>query len=75
MRASMVIRWPGVIRPGTVWLPMFVDIAGGPKADGLKKQIEAGPYPGILKTTLDGLNQRDFLEGKSKSTRDYIFDA
>jgi arylsulfatase len=81
MRAPMVIRWPGVIRPGTVknelfsgldWMPTLVDIAGGPKGDALKKQIEAGQYPGFLKTTLDGVNQREFLEGKSKSARDYI---
>ena len=79
----MVVRWPGVIRPGTVktqlfaaldWVPTFVDIAGGPKADGLKKQIEAGQYPGIVQTTLDGVNQRDYLEGKSEqSARDYFF--
>jgi hypothetical protein len=25
-----------------IWLPTFVDIAGGPKGDGLKKEIEAG---------------------------------
>jgi len=83
MRAPMLIRWPGVIRPGTVknemfasldWLPTFVDIAGGPKGDGLKKQIEAGQYPGIVKTTLDGIDQRDYLEGKSeKSARDTFF--
>jgi arylsulfatase A-like enzyme len=83
MRAPMVIRWPGVIRPGTVkndifasldWVPTFVNIAGGPKGDGLKKQIEAGQYPGIVKTTLDGVDQRDFLEGKSqKSARDTFF--
>ena len=83
MRAPMVIRWPGVIKPGTVhnqlfsgldWLPTLVDIAGGPKGDSLKKQIEAGGYPGIVKTTIDGVNQRDFLESKSaKSARDYIF--
>ena len=82
-RAPCVIRWPGVIKPGTVkkelfaaldWVPTFVDIAGGPKADGLKKQIEQGAYPGIVKTTLDGVNQRDYLEGKSeKSARDYFF--
>ena len=62
MRAPMVVRWPGVIKPGTVkteifasldWLPTFVDIAGGPTGDGLKKQIEAGQYTGIVKTTLD----------------------
>ena len=82
-RAPMVIRWPGVIKPGTVhnqlfaaldWVPTFVDIAGGPKGEGLKQQIEAGQYPGIVKTTLDGVNQRDYLEGKSeKSARDYFY--
>ena len=83
MRAPMVMRWPGVIKPGTVkneifasldWVPTLVDIAGGPKGDGLKKQIEAGQYPGIVKTTLDGVDQRDYLEGKSeKSARDTFF--
>ena len=82
-RAPVVIRWPGVIKPGTVknqlfaaldWLPTFVEIAGGPKGDGLKKQIEAGQYPGIVKTTLDGVNQIDYLTGKSdKSARDFFF--
>ena len=82
MRAPMVIRWPGVIEPGTVkneifasldWVPTLVDIAGGQKGDGLKKEIEAGKYPGIVKTTLDGVDQRDFLEGKSKSARNTFF--
>jgi arylsulfatase len=82
-RVPLVIRWPGVIKPGTIknqlfaaldWVPTLVDIAGGPKGDELKKQIEAGRYPGIVKTTLDGVNQRDYLEGKSeKSARDYFF--
>ena len=55
-------------------MPTFVEIAGGPKGDELKKQIKAGKYPGIVKTTLDGVNQRDYLEGKSeKSARDYFF--
>jgi len=82
-RAPLVIRWPGVIKPGTIkkemfasldWLPTLVDIAGGPKGDGLKRQIEAGQYPGIVKTTLDGFDQRDYLEGKSEnSARDVFF--
>ena len=82
-RAPMVVRWPGHIKPGTVknqlfaaldWVPTLVDIAGGPKGDGLKQQIEAGQYPGIVKTTLDGFDQRDYLEGKSeKSARDHFF--
>jgi arylsulfatase len=82
-RAPCVIRWPGVIKPGTIkndlfssldWLPTFVEIAGGPKGDGLKRQIEGGQYPGIVKTTLDGVNQIDYLTGKSdKSARDVFF--
>jgi arylsulfatase len=82
-RAPMVIRWPGHIKPGTVknqlfaaldWVPTLVDIAGGPKGNELKAQIEKGAYKGIVKTTLDGVNQRDYLEGKSEtSARDYFF--
>jgi arylsulfatase A-like enzyme len=82
MRAPMVIRWPGVIKPGTIknemfasldWVPTLVEIAGGPKGDGLKQRIEAGQYPGIVKTTLDGINQIDYLSGKSeKSAREHF---
>jgi arylsulfatase A-like enzyme len=82
MRAPLVVRWPGVIRPGTVknemfaaldWLPTLVEIAGGPKGDGLKQRIEAGEYPGIVRTTLDGVNQVEYLSGKSdKSARDHF---
>jgi arylsulfatase len=82
-RAPMVVRWPGVIKPGTVftemfasldWMPTFAEIAGGPKGEGLKKQIEAGQYPGFAKTTLDGANQIDYLTGKSdKSARDVFY--
>jgi arylsulfatase A-like enzyme len=82
-RAPTVIRWPGVIKPGTLftemfsaldWMPTFVEIAGGPKGDGLKKEIEQGAYPGIVKTTLDGVNQIDYLTGKSdKSARDVFY--
>ena len=82
-RSPCVVRWPGHIKPGTVydqmfaaldWLPTLVDIAGGPKGDGLKQQIEAGQYPGIVKTTLDGFDQRDYLEGNSpKSAREVFF--
>jgi arylsulfatase A-like enzyme len=82
-RSPLVVRWPGHIKAGTIknqlfaaldWLPTLVDIAGGPKGDELKKRIEAGQYPDIVKTTLDGVDQRDYLEGKSeKSARDYFF--
>jgi arylsulfatase A-like enzyme len=82
-RVPCVIRWPGVIKPGTVftemfsaldWLPTFVEAAGGPKGNDLKAQIEKGAYPGIVKTTLDGVNQIDYLTGKSdKSAREVFY--
>jgi arylsulfatase A-like enzyme len=82
-RVPHVVRWPGHIKPGTLrtelfasldWLPTFVDIAGGAKGNDLKAQIEAGRYPGITKTTLDGVNQRAYLEGTSESSaRDVFF--
>jgi arylsulfatase A-like enzyme len=83
MRAPALVRWPGVVKPGTIkndifasldWLPTFVNIAGGAKGDALKKQIEAGQYPGIVKTTLDGIDQTEYLSGRSeKSARDTFF--
>ena len=55
-------------------MPTLVNIAGGPSGDGLKKRIESGEYPGIVKTTLDGVDQRDYLEGKTpNSARDTFF--
>jgi arylsulfatase len=82
-RVPAVIRWPGVIKPGTLltemfasldWLPTLVEIAGGQKGEGLKKQIEQGAYPNIVKTTLDGINQIDYLAGKSpKSAREVFY--
>jgi arylsulfatase len=82
-RAPCVVRWPGHIKPGTVknqlfaaldWLPTFVEIAGGAKGNELKAQIEKGAYPVIVQTRLDGVNQIDYLTGKSeKSARDYFF--
>ena len=82
-RSPMVVRWAGHIKPGTVkkemfaaldWLPTLVDIAGGPKENALRDQIEAGSYPGIVKTTLDGFDQRAYLEGTTEnSARDVFF--
>ena len=66
------MRWPGVIKPGTVknemfasldWLPTLVNIAGGDKGDALNKRIMAGSYPGIVKTKLDGFDQTEYLAG------------
>lgn len=77
MRAPAVVRWPDHIKPGTVlndifasldWLPTLVDLAGGPKANDLRAEIEKGEYPGIVKTTLDGVNQRDYLLGQTDTS-------
>ncbi len=83
MRAPLVVRWPGYIEPGTVkndmfasldWLPTLVEAAGGPQDNDLKAQIEQGEYPGIVKTTLDGVNQLDYLTGQSEeSARDVFY--
>jgi arylsulfatase A-like enzyme len=83
MRAPAVMRWPGVIKPGTVkndifasldWLPTLVNIAGGDKGDALNKRIMAGAYPGIVKTKLDGVDQTEYLSGRSeKSARNTFF--
>ena len=79
----MLIRWPGHIKAGVTtsemmsaldWIQTLTELAGGPTGDGLKKQIEAGTYPGFVKTTLDGVNQAAFLTGKSEhSARDFFF--
>lgn len=82
MRVPMLMRWPGHIKPGILkdqmislldFVPTLVDIAGGAKGDDLNKQIQAGTYPGILKTKLDGVNQRAYLEGDGDSARDTLF--
>ena len=83
MRAPLVVRWPGVIRPGTVknemfaaldWMPTLVNIAGGAKGNELNARIMAGNYPGIVKTKLDGFDQTEYLAGRSeKSARDTFF--
>ena len=67
-RCNAIRRGAGARR-----VPTFVDIAGGPKGDGLKQQIEAGQYPNIVKTTLDGFDQRDYLEGKTETSARDVF--
>ena len=71
----MVVRWPkNQLFAALDWLPTLVDIAGGPKDNGLRTQIENDQYPGIVRTTLDGFDQRAYLEGTpDKSVRDYFF--
>jgi arylsulfatase A-like enzyme len=82
MRVPLLIRWPGHIKPGIIkdqifsmldFVPTLVDIAGGAKGNDLNTQIQGGKYPGIVKTKLDGVNQRAYLEGQGDSARDTLF--
>src|SRR5262249_24040307 len=60
--------------PHSTGCPPSLTSPAGPQGDGLKQQIEPGQYPGIVKTTLDGFDQRAYLEGTSeKSARDFFF--
>jgi arylsulfatase len=81
-RAPCVVRWPGHIKPGTVftqmfaaldWLPTLVELAGGPKGDDLKIRLQSGQYPGMVKTTLDGVNQVAYLTGRSNKSARNVF--
>jgi arylsulfatase len=76
-RVPGVIRWPGVIKPGTQindivshedWVPTFVAAAGEPN---VKEKLLTG-YDAAGKTFkvhLDGYNQRDVLAGTGPGQR------
>ena len=80
-RVPCIVRWPGVIKPGTVttelmshndWIPTFASIAGEP--DIVNKLLKGYNANGkTYKVHLDGFDQSNFLRGKSKSARDKFF--
>ena len=59
-RTNCSPRWTGCRR----WSTSPAD----PRAT-LRTQIEAGQYPGIVKTTLDGFDQRDYSKARRTSRR------
>jgi len=75
-RVPCVVRWPGVIQPGTVcneivshhdWLPTFLAAAGEPAiAEKLKKGYRAGNK--TFKVHLDGYNLLPLLSGREKKS-------
>jgi len=82
MRVPGILRWPGVIKPGTVvndvisqedWLPTFLAAAGDPNVkEDLKKGMKVGDK--TFKTHLDGYNFLPFLKGEvAKGPRREIF--
>lgn len=80
-RVPTLIRWPGVIKPGTVFndifahedmLPTLVAAAGEPDAkEKLKKGMKVGNK--TFKVHLDGYNLTDALAGKTASPRHEFF--
>jgi arylsulfatase len=81
-RVPMLVRWPGVIKPGTVynciisqedWMPTLLAAAGNPD---VVKQVAEGTTVGgkTFKQHLDGYNFLPFFQGKEdKSPRHEIF--
>jgi arylsulfatase A-like enzyme len=81
-RIPMMVRWPGVIKPGTVsneiislidWFPTLSAAAGAPD---IKERMAAGTEANgkKFKVHLDGYNFVPYFEGKEKSgPRDQIY--
>jgi arylsulfatase A-like enzyme len=80
-RVPCVVRWPGVLRPGTVsneiishldWLPTFLAAAGeGEIKEKLLRGHQAGKK--TFKVHLDGYNFLPHLSGKAKAPRAEYF--
>jgi arylsulfatase len=80
-RVPAMIRWPGVIKPGTVqneifsgldWFPTLTAAAGNPDiTDQLLKGVKLGDR--TYKNHLDGYNQMDLLTGKGPPKRHEVF--
>ena len=80
-RVPALIRWPGVVKPGTVindiyshqdWLPTLLAAAGEPDiGDKLKQGYRAGDK--TFKVHLDGYDQTASLSGTGPGLRETIF--
>jgi arylsulfatase A-like enzyme len=80
-RAPCILRWPGKVQAGTIengimsgldWFPTFLAAAGKSSiVDELKQGATLGGKK--YKAHLDGYNQLDFIQGKSRSKRKEIF--
>jgi arylsulfatase len=82
-RIPMMVRWPGVVKPGTVsneiislidWFPTLCAAAGIPDVtERMAKGFDAGGRK-TFKVHLDGHNFMPYLEGKEKAgPRDAIY--
>jgi arylsulfatase A-like enzyme len=82
MRIPMMVRWPGVVKPGTQinepvtlmdWLPTLATAAGIPDVkDQMKKGFPAGSKN--FKVHLDGYDLTELLKGEAKQPpRDAVY--
>jgi len=78
-RVPAVVRWPGVIEPGTVitdifhhmdWMPTFLAAVGNPIKDDLLTGHTAGDK--TFTVHLDGYNQLPLLRGEAPGARQEI---
>jgi arylsulfatase len=80
-RVPALVRWPGVVEPGTVindifsmedWAPTLLAAAGEP---GVKEKLLKGHEANgkTFKVHLDGYDQTDLLSGKGPGKRHEIF--
>ena len=80
-RVPALIRWPGVVKPGTVindivshqdWLPTLLAAAGEP---GINAKLKQGHRVSdrTYKVYIDGFDQSDLLAGKGPGKRHNIF--
>lgn len=81
-RVPCLIRWPGVVKPGTNftglfsaedWLPTLVAAAGGEQ--DLPTKVRSGFQAGSknFKVHLDGFNQVPYLKGETATKRNEFF--
>ena len=81
-RIPMMVRWPGVIKPGTVyndiislidWFPTLLAAAGEPDIVGkMKTGVQSGGK--TFKVHLDGYNFMPYFKGEAKQgPRDHIY--
>ena len=82
MRIPMMVRWPGVVKPGTQvndmvtlmdWMPTFASAAG---ISNLKETMKTGFNSGskTFKVRLDGYDLMPLLKGEAKSSpRDTVY--
>lgn len=82
MRIPMMVRWPGVVKPGTQinepvtlmdWLPTFATAAGLPDVkEKMKTGFQAGSK--TFKVHLDGYDLTELLKGEAKAPpRDAVY--